>query len=148
MRKTCHGSRKVLVRHELMYRHGRLLRVARTSCLSRSSCFRGPALTLGQRRYQPTCETKGFSTSTNFELNISVRDNLPVHFQGLYIWIQVNSITTDGPMPKHKYSFALGYDLLQQVLCSRFARPFVYEKIMLTINTVSNVMWNMCHSSH
>jgi hypothetical protein len=71
----------------------------------------------------------------------SVRDNPPVNLQGLYIWIQVYSIATDGLMPKQ--SFALGYDLLQQPVCSRFARPFVYAKIMLILNTVSNVMWNM-----
>jgi len=62
--KTCQGNRKVLVGHELMYWHGRLWRVARTSCLSRSPCYRGPASTLGQRRYLPSCVTKGFLTST------------------------------------------------------------------------------------
>lgn len=49
-------------------------------------------------------------------------------------------MNTDGLMPKHNYSFALGYDLLQKVLRSRFTRPFVHEKIMLTLNTVSDVM--------
>ena len=35
------------------------LRVARTSCRSWSPSFRGPGSTLGQRRYLPSCVTKG-----------------------------------------------------------------------------------------
>jgi hypothetical protein len=123
-----------------MFWHSCLLRV------SWSPCFRGSGSKLGQCRYLLSCMTKGIPTSTNFQFNVSVRESLPVHLQGLYIWIQVFSLTTDGPMPQHNYSFALCYGLLQQVVCSRFARPYVYEKIVLTWNNVSDIMWNMYDS--
>ena len=50
-------------------RHGRLLRVARIS-RSRTPCFRGRGLTLFQRRYLPSCVTKGLPTSGNSESSL------------------------------------------------------------------------------
>jgi hypothetical protein len=68
------GCRKVPVGQESMWQYGRLLRVARTSCRSRSPCSMGPGLTLGQRRNRSSCVNKAFSTSANFESNLSVKD--------------------------------------------------------------------------
>jgi hypothetical protein len=49
----------VPVGHDSMCRQHSLLQVARTSCRSRSPFFTEPGSTLGQRRYLPSCVTKG-----------------------------------------------------------------------------------------
>jgi len=69
------GSWKVPGGNNLMCWHGCLLEVARTSCPSQYPCSRGLESTLGQRRcLPPSCVTKGFCPSADFELNHSVRD--------------------------------------------------------------------------